>query len=97
MPKVEMAPPAVPAVAVTEAAVPKAPKPVGPHGQHDPHSTLDPERLIKVALQHESEGRLELALKTLADGIDKFPGFSRAVCGACEPAPADAAGQCRAE
>ena len=49
------------------------PKPVGPHGQRDPHATLDPDRLIKVALQHDSEGRLELALKTLAEGIDKFP------------------------
>ena len=72
--KVEMAAPAVPSAAVTEADEPAKPaKPVGPHGQHDPHATLDPERLIKVALQHESEGRLELALKTLADGIEKFP------------------------
>ena len=47
--------------------------PAGPHGQQDPHAALDPERLIKVALQHDSEGRLELALKTLAEGIDKFP------------------------
>ena len=74
IPKVEMARPAVPAVAQTAPAEAlTAPKPVGPHGQHDPHSTLDPERLIKVALQHESEGRLELALKTLAEGIEKFP------------------------
>lgn len=48
-------------------------EPSAPHGRHDPHATLDPDRLIKVALQHEREGRLELALKTLADGIEKFP------------------------
>ncbi len=72
--KVEMAPPSVPAMAESApAAESRARKPVGPHGQHDPHVTLDAERLIKVALQHESEGRLELALKTLAEGIEKFP------------------------
>lgn len=49
-------------------------RPAGPHGQHDPHGTLDPDRLIKVALQHDSEGRRELALKTLADAIERFPG-----------------------
>lgn len=74
LPKVEMSAPEVPAVAVADVAEAARPsKPVGPHGQHDPHATLDPKRLIKVALQHESEGRLELALKTLAEGIDKFP------------------------
>jgi tetratricopeptide (TPR) repeat protein len=74
VPKVEMAAPSVPAIAESESAKrPPAAKPVGPHGEHDPHATLGAERLIKVALQHESEGRLELALKTLADGIEKFP------------------------
>ncbi|MGB5450884.1 MAG: tetratricopeptide repeat protein [Sedimenticolaceae bacterium] len=68
-----MTPPPFPTSAVADTEAAAAPKPVGPHGQHDPHSTLDPERLIRVALQHESEGRLELALKTLAEGIDKFP------------------------
>ena len=73
IPEVEMTPPPVPASVSAARQTPPAPKPVGPHGEHDPHSTLDPERLIKVALQHESEGRLELALKTLAEGIAKFP------------------------
>ena len=50
-----------------------APRPVGPHGQHDPHATLDPDRLIKVALQHYREGRVELTFKTLAEAIEKFP------------------------
>ena len=73
IPKVAMTPPPVPASVTVAQQAPAVPKPVGPHGEHDPHSTLDPERLIKVALQHESEGRLELALKTLAEGIEKFP------------------------
>lgn len=51
----------------------KPARPAGPHGQHEPHGTLDPDRLIKVALQHDSEGRRELALKTLAEGIDRYP------------------------
>lgn len=66
--------PAAPAAVVAEADTPvPVLKPVGPHGQHDPHGALDPGRLVKVALQHDSEGRRELALKTLAEGIDKFP------------------------
>jgi tetratricopeptide (TPR) repeat protein len=67
-----MDPPELPAIA-TPPPVQSLAKPAGPHGQHDPHAELDPERLIKVALQHDSEGRLELALKTLADGIERFP------------------------
>ena len=73
IPPVDMAPPAAPTSVVGTPAPAAAPKPVGPHGEHDPHAALDPDRLIKVALQHESEGRLELALKTLAEGIEKFP------------------------
>ena len=71
--KVEMTPPAAPTEVVGQTEPNPPPKPDGPHGQHDPHATLDPERLVKVALQHDSEGRRELALKTLADGIAKFP------------------------
>ena len=70
----------IPQVAITAPVVPAAvadraesASPAGPHGQHDPHAELGPERLIKVALQHDREGRLELALKTLADGIAKYP------------------------
>ena len=44
-----------------------------PHGLYDPHGKLDPERLIRVALQHEQEGRYAMALKTLDEGIGKFP------------------------
>lgn len=73
IPKVAVTPPPVPAAVAAAVQQAPAPKPAGPHGQQDPHATLDPERLIKVALQHEGEGRLELALKTLADGIERFP------------------------
>jgi tetratricopeptide (TPR) repeat protein len=73
VPKVAMTPPPLPASVAVGGQAPPASRPVGPHGEHDPHATLDPERLIKVALQHETEGRLELALKTLAEGIAKFP------------------------
>ena len=72
LPRVAMQPPLAPA-AVVERIVPPPAQPAGPHGQHDPHAELGPERLIKVALQHDREGRLELALKTLADGIAKYP------------------------
>ncbi len=46
--------------------------PQGPHGQHDPHGKLDPDRLIKVALQHYAEGRPALALQTLDEAIARF-------------------------
>ena len=61
-------------VAARTAMKPESP---GPHDQRDPHAALDPERLIKVALQHDSEGRLELALETLAEGIAKYPEAAR--------------------
>lgn len=48
-------------------------KPSGPHGQQDPHGQLGADSLVKVALQHASEGRYELALKTLAEGIARYP------------------------
>lgn len=70
---IEMTPPAVPTAVTGEETRQVDAQPAGPHGQHDPHGALSPDRLVKVALQHESEGRLELALKTLAEGIDKFP------------------------
>lgn len=53
------------------AVVETAPKPRGPHGQHDPHATLSPEAMIKVALQHQQEGRAALALQTLDEAIDR--------------------------
>jgi tetratricopeptide (TPR) repeat protein len=74
--EVAMRPPAVPSsVAAPAPASPPAhrPKTSGPHGQQDPHAALGPERLLKVALQHDAEGRLELALKTLAEGIARYP------------------------
>ena len=67
LPSIAMEPPSAPT------SVTNKPKPRGPHGQQDPHGDLDPERLIKVALQHDREGRYELALKTLAEGIARFP------------------------
>lgn len=45
----------------------------GPHAQHNPHARLDPGQMIKVALQHETEGRHALALKTLDEAIEKHP------------------------
>lgn len=68
-PPAAMGPNPVPAPGLSQ----PGPEPGGPHGQHDPHALLDPSRLIKVALQHEREGRHELALETLAEAIDKFP------------------------
>ena len=76
--KAEITAPKAPAAVIAEVEPPPAStKPVGPHGQHDPHASLDPDRLVKVALQHDSEGRRELALKTLAEGIDRFPDASQ--------------------
>ena len=43
------------------------PEPADLHDQHDPHAMLEPSRLLKVALQHERDGRHELALEILAD------------------------------
>lgn len=45
----------------------------GPHGSGDPHAKLGPEKLVKVALQHLSEGRREEAMKTLNSGIEAYP------------------------
>lgn len=74
---------ALPGIAMTPTQAPSSvapqhtPKASGPHGGQDPHGQLDPERLIKVALQHDREGRYELALKTLADGIARYPEVAR--------------------
>ncbi len=68
--KVEMTPAAAPSEVVEQTE----PKPQSERvGQRDPHATLDPERLIQVALQHDDEGRSELVLKALADRMAKFP------------------------
>ena len=45
----------------------------GPHEEGDPHAALGPEPLVRVALQHQAEGRLELALQTLADAVARYP------------------------
>lgn len=47
------------------------------HGKGDPHSALGPEKLVKVALQHISEGRQEQALVTLTSGLEKYPDATR--------------------
>ncbi len=44
----------------------------GPHGQYNPHATLGPESLIKVALQHQQEGRTPLAMQTLDEAIARY-------------------------
>jgi tetratricopeptide (TPR) repeat protein len=48
-----------------------------PHGQHDPHSKLSAEQQINVALQHQAEGRTELALTTLDQAIGRYPENAR--------------------
>jgi len=48
-----------------------------PHGQHDPHSKLSAEQQISVALQHQAEGRPELALATLDQAIGRYPQNAR--------------------
>jgi tetratricopeptide (TPR) repeat protein len=48
-----------------------------PHGQHDPHSKLSAEQQINVALQHQAEGRPELALATLDQAIGRYPQNAR--------------------
>ncbi len=49
-------------------------KPGRPHGgQHDPHSTLGPDKLIAVALQHRAEGRYPEALDVMDQAISKYP------------------------
>ena len=48
-----------------------------PHGQHDPHSKLSAEQQINVALQHQAEGRPELALGTLDQAIGRYPQNAR--------------------
>jgi tetratricopeptide (TPR) repeat protein len=48
-----------------------------PHGQHDPHSKLSAEQQINVALQHQAEGRPELALGTLDQAIGRYPRNAR--------------------
>ncbi|GAB4239343.1 MAG: hypothetical protein Kow0032_26400 [Methyloligellaceae bacterium] len=45
----------------------------GPHGSGDPHAALGPGKLVKVALQHLSEGRRAEAMKTLNSGIERYP------------------------
>ena len=50
-----------------------APKSPGPQRRHDPHATLGPEGLIRVALQHERESRRELAIETLTEAIGRYP------------------------
>ncbi len=48
-----------------------------PHGQHDPHAKLSAEQQINVALQHQAEGRPELALGTLDQAIGRYPQNAR--------------------
>lgn len=43
------------------------------HGKGDPHATLGPEKLVKVALQHIAEGRHSEALSTLNGGLARYP------------------------
>jgi tetratricopeptide (TPR) repeat protein len=44
-----------------------------PHGAHDPHVRLSADQQLKVALQHQAEGRSELAMATLDQAIERSP------------------------
>ena len=59
----------------TTAQTPSIPpsKKASAHGLYDPHATLKPEQHIQVALQHEAEGRLHEAMKTLMSAIAQYP------------------------
>ncbi len=46
----------------------------GAHRPKDPHLDLSPNGMIRVALQHQSEGRPALAVSTLSDGLKRYPG-----------------------
>ncbi|MCP5373986.1 MAG: tetratricopeptide repeat protein [Hyphomicrobiales bacterium] len=57
----------------TEDPAPTAPR-AGAHRPKDPHAALGPESMIRVALQHQDEGRPGLALDTLGDALRRYPG-----------------------
>jgi tetratricopeptide (TPR) repeat protein len=48
-------------------------KPAGPHGAYDPHAALSAESMIKVALQHRSEGRVTLAMQSIDEAAARYP------------------------
>lgn len=56
---------------------PAVSKKEGPHGSYDPHASLGDASMIKVALQHYKEGRPELAMQTLAEALDRYPGSAQ--------------------
>ena len=65
--------PPTPAAGGTGAGEPASPAAArGPHAQHDPHGSLGPEAMVKVALQHQEEGRPAEALRTLDEGVARF-------------------------
>lgn len=49
----------------------------GAHGKQDPHAALAPEALVRVALQHQAEGRPDHAVSTLNDALRRYPGNPR--------------------
>lgn len=49
----------------------------GAHGRSDPHRNLDPEQLIKVALQHQAEGREVEAMTSLGEAVAQYPDNAR--------------------
>ncbi len=51
-----------------------ASKRMGAHSGQDPHAKLTPDKHIRVALQHQAEGRSELAMDTLHRAIAQYPG-----------------------
>jgi tetratricopeptide (TPR) repeat protein len=46
----------------------------GAHRSSDPHAKLGAEQLARVALQHLDESREQLAIETLNEGLERFPG-----------------------
>lgn len=57
---------------MVQAAEPMPVTPGRPHGQHDPHGALGAQQMMRIALQHQAEGRPVEALKTLDDAIMRF-------------------------
>jgi len=49
----------------------------GAHAGDDPHKALNAEQLIKVALQHQQEGRPDEAMRSLDDALRRYPASAR--------------------
>ena len=81
LPAVAQEAPAGPGAATTSGGPPVMPpyrpRSTGPHGQHDPHGGLGAESLVRVALQHQQEGRPGEAMRTLDQAVERYPRDAR--------------------